>query len=96
MWMAQMNVMTVILYQYLILQERKKMITCICRAHRDGCIPDNCSNDRIFAYGWGIANNVVDVKRGAEKMVKDLLGAKSTHHIQCRCTDGKGGKVISH
>lgn len=75
---------------------KKKMITCICRAHRDGCIPDNCSNDRIFAYGWGIANNVVDVKRGAEKMVKDLLGAKSTHHIQCRCTDGKGGKVISH
>lgn len=32
----------------------------------------------------------------AEKDAKDKLGAKSTHHIQCRCTSPTGEGIIPH
>ena len=71
--------------------------TCICRANKDGRSPDNCSIDnQDFAMGYGEGLTLSEAKRAAEKDAKEKLGAKSTHHIQCRCTAPNGDKVIPH
>lgn len=71
--------------------------TCICRVQKDGRSPDNCSNnDKDFGYGYGVADDLRTAKRQAEKMAKDTLGAKSTHHPQCRCTGPTGNPIIPH
>ncbi|MBB5874910.1 RHS repeat domain-containing protein [Xanthomonas sp. 3498] len=71
--------------------------SCICRANRDGRSPDNCSNgDQQSALGYGRGATLSEAKRMAEKNAKDNLGAKSTHHVQCRCTGPKGDRIIPH
>jgi len=70
---------------------------CICRANKDGRSADNCSIDnQSSAQGYGVGNTLSEAKRMAEKNAKDKLGAKSTHHVQCRCTGPKGDKIIPH
>jgi hypothetical protein len=78
--------------------ERKRgKYTCICRANKDGRSADNCSTDnKDFAMGYGEGSTMNEAKRAAEKDAKEKLGAKSTHHIQCRCTSPKGEPVIPH
>jgi hypothetical protein len=78
--------------------ERKRgKFTCICRANKDGRSPDNCSIDnQDFAMGYGEGPTLADAKRAAEKDAKEKLGAKSTHHIQCRCTGPNGDRIIPH
>jgi RHS repeat-associated protein len=69
--------------------------TCICRANKDGRSPDNCSTDsQEFAMGYGEGSTLTEAKRAAEKDAKEKLGAKSTHHVQCRCRDPKGDPII--
>ncbi|WP_299947445.1 RHS repeat-associated core domain-containing protein [uncultured Microbulbifer sp.] len=71
--------------------------TCICRVQKDGRSSDNCSNDnKDFGYGYGVADDLRTAKRQAEKMAKETLGAKSTHHPQCRCTGPTGNPIIPH
>jgi RHS repeat-associated protein len=73
------------------------MYSCICRANRDGRSPDNCSiDDQQQALGYGVGYSARDAKRAAERDAKQKLGAKATHHIQCRCRDPKGDEVIPH
>ena len=76
--------------------ERKRgKYTCICRANKDGRSPDNCSNDNLeFAMGYGIGDTLSEAKRAAEKDAKEKLGAKSTHHVQCRCRAPNGDQII--
>lgn len=76
---------------------RRGLYTCVCRANRDGRSQDNCSNnDQEFAFGYGVGSSVLDAKRMAEKDAKDKLGAKSTHHPQCRCVSPTGDRIIPH
>jgi RHS repeat-associated protein len=76
---------------------RKGKYTCICRANRDGRCPDNVTNDnKDVAFGYGEGEDLQSAKRAAEKQAKDILGAKSTHHVQCRCRDPKGVPIIPH
>ncbi|UYB53449.1 DUF6531 domain-containing protein [Xanthomonas sp. AM6] len=71
--------------------------SCICRANRDGRSADNCSNDnQQSAMGYGQGATLSEAKKMAEKNAKDNLGAKSTHHVQCRCTGPKGDRIIPH
>ena len=71
--------------------------TCICRANKDGRSPDNCSIDnQDSAMGYGEGPTLADAKRAAEKDAKEKLGARSTHHIQCRCTGPNGDRIIPH
>lgn len=71
--------------------------TCICRANRDGRCEDNHSNNNLAsAEGYGEGNTLSEAKRAAEKAAKDNLGAKSTHHIQCRCRGPNGDRMIPH
>ena len=76
--------------------ERKRgKFTCICRANKDGRSPDNCSIDgQNFAMGYGEGATLTEAKRAAEKSAKEKLGARSTHHVQCRCRDPKGDPII--
>jgi hypothetical protein len=68
---------------------------CNCRANKDGRCHDNHSNGGVeSATGTGYGNTITDAKRSAEKSAKDNLGAKSTHHIQCRCISPKGERFI--
>jgi RHS repeat-associated protein len=76
---------------------RRGKYTCICRANKDGRSPDNCSNgNQEFAMGYGEGATLREAKRAAEKDAKEKLGAKSTHHPQCRCTSPNGDRVIPH
>ena len=87
------NAATPVPYPYI----KRGKYTCICRANRDGRCPDNSSKDnQESALGYGEGNTLMEAKKAAEKAAKDNLGAKSTHHIQCRCTDPKGQQVIPH
>lgn len=71
--------------------------TCICRANRDGRCPDNHSNnEQQSALGYGVGSTVGEAKKAAEKDAKGKLGAKSTHHVQCRCTAPNGDRIIPH
>jgi RHS repeat-associated protein len=78
--------------------DRKKgQWTCICRANKDGRCPDNYSNNnRESAMGTGTGRTMSEAKKAAEKAAKDNLGAKSTHHVQCRCTGPSGERTIPH
>lgn len=38
----------------------------------------------------------MEAKKMAEKDAKEKLCAKSTHHVQCRCTGPKGERIIPH
>lgn len=49
-----------------------------------------------FAMGYGEGLTLSDAKRAAEKDAKERLGAKSTHHIQCRCIGPNGDRIIPH
>jgi type VI secretion system secreted protein VgrG len=70
---------------------------CVCRANRDGSCADNHSNDgQQSALGYGVGSTLSEAKKAAEKDAKAKLGAKSTHHVQCRCTAPNGDKVIPH
>lgn len=70
---------------------------CVCRANRDGRSEGNCSiDDKEFAFGYGFGRSVSEAKRMAEKDAKDNLGAKSTHHVQCRCVSPTGDRIIPH
>lgn len=72
------------------------LVVCFC-ANRDGRSLDNCSNgDQQSALGYGRGATLSEAKRMAEKNAKDNLGAKSTHHVQCRCTGPKGDRIIPH
>lgn len=78
-------------------ERRRGKYTCICRANRDGRSADNCSiDDQQFAFGYGEGDTVSEAKRAAEKDAKEKLGAKSTHHPQCRCTSPTGDRIIPH
>ncbi len=78
-------------------ERQKGYYTCICRANRDGRSEDNCSNeDQEHALGYGFGPTLIDAKRMAEKDAKQKLGARSTHHVQCRCRSPKGDKIIPH
>ncbi len=69
--------------------------TCICRADKNGRSPDNCSiDDKDFAMGYGEGSTPTEAKRAAEKDAKDKLGAKSVHHVQCRCRAPNGDTFI--
>lgn len=69
--------------------------TCICRADKNGRSPDNCSiDDKDFSMGYGEGSSILEAKRAAEKDAKDKLGAKSVHHVQCRCRAPNGDTVI--
>jgi len=69
--------------------------TCICRANKDGRSADNCSKDnKEFAMGYGEGATLMEAKRAAEKDAKEKLGAKSTHHVQCRCRTPTGEQKI--
>ncbi|MHC1672848.1 RHS repeat-associated core domain-containing protein [Stenotrophomonas maltophilia] len=78
--------------------ERKRGgYACVCRANRDGRSEGNCSiDDKEFAFGYGFGRSVSEAKRMAEKDAKDNLGAKSTHHVQCRCVSPTGDRIIPH
>ena len=78
--------------------DRKKgYYTCICRANRDGRSEGNCSiDDQEYAFGYGFGPTLIDAKRMAEKDAKQKLGARSTHHIQCRCRSPRGDEIIPH
>jgi RHS repeat-associated protein len=78
--------------------ERKRgKYSCICRANKDGRSADNCSiEDQDFAMGYGEGSTLSEAKKAAEKNAKEKLGAKSTHHVQCRCTSPNGDRVIPH
>lgn len=70
---------------------------CNCRANRDGRCADNHSKDnRQSVIAKGKASTLLEAKRAAEKSAKEKLGAKSTHHVQCRCTGPKGERFIPH
>ncbi|MES2160572.1 MAG: hypothetical protein V4476_05405 [Pseudomonadota bacterium] len=70
---------------------------CNCRANRDGRCLDNYSIDnKQSAMAKGKAKTLSEAKKSAEKSAKEKLGAKSTHHVQCRCTGPKGERVIPH
>lgn len=75
--------------------KNKGRYSCICRVQADGRSDKNCT-EKQFAYGYGEGSTLREAKRAAEKMAKDLLGAVSTHHPQCRCTDPKGQPVRPH
>lgn len=68
---------------------------CNCRANRDDRCPDS-KNNQESAEGYGEGPTLIDAKRAAEKNAKDNLGAKATHHPQCRCTGPNGDKMIPH
>lgn len=71
--------------------------TCICRANKDGRSEDNRSIDnQEYAMGEGSGASLGEAKNAAESDAKDKLGAKSTHHIQCRCRGPNGDKIIPH
>lgn len=76
-------------------ERRRGRYTCICRANKDGRSADNCSNNnQEFAMGYGEGATLTEAKRAAEKDAKDKLGAKSTHHVQCRCRAPNGDQII--
>lgn len=76
---------------------KKNFYVCFCRANRDGRSADNCSiDDQQSAIGYGYGFTMNEAKRMAEKDAKEKLGAKSTHHIQCRCRAPNGDRVIPH
>lgn len=76
---------------------KRRKYSCVCRVNKDGRSAGNCSNDdKSFAYGYGVANDLRTAKRAAEKMAKQTLGARSTHHPQCRCTGPTGDPITPH
>lgn len=75
-------------------ERQRGKYTCICRADRNGRSPDNCSiDDQEFAFGYGEGPDLQSAKRAAEKSAKEALGAKSVHHVTCRCTNPKGDRI---
>ena len=70
---------------------------CNCRANRDGrCLDNHSIGNKQSVIAKGKAKTLLEAKRSAEKSAKEKLGAKSTHHVQCRCTGPKGERVIPH
>ena len=63
--------------------------TAICRVD-DQSVFGLTANGKSFAFGWGIASDMVTARRDAEQMAKDILGSSNVHHPSCKCHGPKG------